>query len=160
MKERPTLDGMARGWATPKTLTGGANSKRKERGAGGPDLQEQTRAWPTPAARDYKGANSQEHVTTNGSGRMHMDQLPNFVAHGFHSSPQGQAIQNGLTSSQRHRTLNPRFVEWLMGWPIGWTSFAYAETEFSHWQQRSRGALSMLCTERRNEQADLFGEAL
>lgn len=31
------------GWSTPKTATGGANSKRKERGAGGAVLQEQVR---------------------------------------------------------------------------------------------------------------------
>lgn len=44
-------------------------------------------AWPTPAARDAKGANSSEHVTTNGTGRMHMDQLPNFVEHGLKNWP-------------------------------------------------------------------------
>jgi hypothetical protein len=36
---------------------------------------------PTPAARDYKGANSREHCETNGTGRKHMDQLANAVAY-------------------------------------------------------------------------------
>lgn len=36
--------------------------------------------WPTPAARDIKGANSAEHLTKS-SGSLHLDQLPNFVAH-------------------------------------------------------------------------------
>lgn len=42
------------GWATPKTATGGANSNREARGAGGPDLQEQAQwaGWPTPQAND------------------------------------------------------------------------------------------------------------
>nr|WP_234908355.1 hypothetical protein [Rhizobium rhizogenes] len=40
----------------------------------------QESAWPTPAARDYKGANSAEHLAA-GTGRKHLDQLPNFVAH-------------------------------------------------------------------------------
>lgn len=42
------------GWSTPKTATGGANSNREERKAGGPDLQEQARwaGWPTPQAND------------------------------------------------------------------------------------------------------------
>jgi hypothetical protein len=52
--------------------------------------------WPTTAARDFKGANSAEHVTTNGSGRMHMDQLPNFVEHCF--SPRAQPIAPGQRS--------------------------------------------------------------
>ena len=64
--------------------------------------------WPTPAARDYKGANSLEHCEVNGTGRKHMDQLPNAVAHGDKPEPSG--------------ALNPTWVEWLMGWPIGWTS--------------------------------------
>ena len=37
--------------------------------------------WPTPAARDCKGANSREHCEVTGSGRKHMDQLANAVAY-------------------------------------------------------------------------------
>lgn len=33
-----------------------------------------------------------------------------------------------LASSDR--TLNPRFVEWLMGWPIGWTDCDSQVTEW------------------------------
>ena len=63
--------------------------------------------WPTPAARDYKGANSLKHVMeglANGS-RGHLDQLPNAV------------VARGEPSGR----LNPRWVEWLMGYPDGWT---------------------------------------
>jgi len=69
--------------------------------------------WPTPAARDYKGENSLEHCEVNGTGRKHMDQLPNAVAHGDKPEPSG--------------ALNPTWVEWLMGWPIGWTSMDNAQ---------------------------------
>lgn len=44
-------------------------------------LEHQVEHWPTPATRDHKGTNSSDHVTTNGTGRMHLDQVPNFVAH-------------------------------------------------------------------------------
>lgn len=40
--------------------------------------------------------------------------------------------------------LNPQFVEWLMGWPIGWTGSALAATEWCLWQLRMRSALSQL----------------
>lgn len=60
--------------------------------------QEARDQWPTPAARDYKGANSAEHVTTNGTGRMHMDQLANFVEHGFLRPPQDPPTPAGPTS--------------------------------------------------------------
>lgn len=49
-----------------------------------------------------------------------MGQLANVVEHRF-SSPQGRETAGGERLSEGGRTLNPRFVEWLMGWPIGWT---------------------------------------
>jgi len=76
--------------------------------------------WPTPAARDYKGANSRAHCKVNGTGRKHMDQLPNAVAHGFRPETNG--------------ALSPAWVEWLMGWPIGWTSMdAIEELDWRGW---------------------------
>lgn len=76
--------------------------------------------WPTPAARDSKGANSEQHCTLTGGGRKHMDQLANFVAY----SPLAQQIADGPTSSPRtptsRRLLNPLFASWLMGWPSTW----------------------------------------
>lgn len=156
--------------------------------------------WPTPAARDYKGSNSADHVTTNGTGRMHMDQLPNFVEHGFLSSPPVQEIPDGPQSlpprpispqpseisksgtllaeisvyrrwgkrsggaagwhgtwtRKPRRSLNPRFVEWLMGWPTGLSGFGHAETGFSHWLQRMRGSLLKLCSKPEPRQRSLF----
>jgi len=83
-------------WPTPKGLTGGPNSKREERGAGGPDLQEMAGAWPTPASRDHKGENSPDHLT-NGTGRLHLDQLPNAVAFLF-SRPAPETEAHGRLS--------------------------------------------------------------
>jgi len=53
--------------------------------------------WPTPAARDYKGENGTEHLTA-GTGRKHLDQLPNYVAHLWPTptaEPYGSS-QNGI----------------------------------------------------------------
>lgn len=80
--------------------------------------------WPTPAARDYKGANGEEHLA---KARGHHDQLPNAVAL---STLRGQTTLDGAPSSPSDRTLNPRFVEWLMGWPIGWTDCDSQVTEW------------------------------
>jgi hypothetical protein len=80
--------------------------------------------WVTPASRDYKGANSETHCTETGGGRKHMDQLSNQVEHSF--LPAQQTETPGETSSESAptspRRLNPKFVEWLMGMPEGWTS--------------------------------------
>jgi hypothetical protein len=77
-------------------------------------------ARPTPAARDSKGPNSEAHVTTNGTGRMHMDQLANFVAFSplVQQTPDGEQSSPRTLSSRRH--LNPLFGSWLMGWPSTW----------------------------------------
>ena len=65
------------------------------------------KTWPTPTRRDYKGANTPEGLT-RADGKSRMDMLPNAVAYcGTQTRQKGQ--------------LNPDWVEWLMGWPIGWT---------------------------------------
>ncbi|OAP40371.1 hypothetical protein AU381_00135 [Sinorhizobium glycinis] len=55
----------------------------------------------------------------------------------------------GEPSSKERRSLNPLFVEWLMGWPPGWTllawtDFACSATELSRFKQRMRSALLQL----------------
>lgn len=158
----PSLGAAVELWATPRTITGGAESaeRKKELGrenSGGGDLQAQVENWPTPrandaekngkvsedkrngligkvehwptqASRNAKGANSLLHCEEAGTGRKHMDQRPNFVAHSP-SSPQVQVTSvsgvelspTGLSTALRRR-LNPAFVCWLMGWPWWWTN--------------------------------------
>lgn len=49
----------------------------------------------------------------------------------------GQAVQSRSTSKARKK-LNPMFVEWLQGVPIGWTSLTSLEpTAFELWAERS-----------------------
>lgn len=150
--------------------------------------------WPTPAARDYKGANGEGHLE-NSTGSLHLDQLPNFVAHMWatprvemaralgnpkhitpergngnledHTSafslPAPETPPDGRPSSPSdptsRRQLNPAFVEWLMGWPEGWTAFASWAMAWSRWRQRTRSALLALDTPppAMPEQMSLFG---
>ena len=108
-----------------------AHLAMKARMKGGPrqtitSLQVLVQQWPTPAARDSKGANSAEHALITGGGRKHMDQLSNFVAHSSHLAqpmPDGPpSCGSGPDSPQPStKRLNPAFGEWLMGWPVGWT---------------------------------------
>lgn len=92
------LDGMARDfmegamWPTTKAMTGGGNSKRKERGAGGPDLQEAVRNWPTIMASD------DGQKATKASYQI---MLSNLAPHWSPDcpSPSVQTIRGGSTSS-------------------------------------------------------------
>lgn len=103
-------------WATP-TIHGNNNKKglTKKSGDG---LNTQVKKWPTPAARDYKGTNSIEHITgKTASKRGHMGQLPNAVlANGLQDQN-----KNNTTGKNQGQRLNPNWVEQLMGLPVGWT---------------------------------------
>ncbi len=44
----------------------------------------------------------------------------------------------GESSCDTPRTLNPAFVEALMGWPTGWTAFASVATAWCRWLPRMR----------------------
>ena len=62
-------------WPTAKALTGGANSQREARGAGGPDLQEAAQNWQTPrvATGEYTRDNGQkgaERLTLEGQAAL------------------------------------------------------------------------------------------
>lgn len=78
-----------------------------------------TQMFPTPTARDGKGANDLERTKAkiaNGQ-RGHMGQLPNYIR-----------VSENAASGQ----LNPRFVEWLMGYPDGWTELKPLVTASYH----------------------------
>lgn len=74
--------------------------------------------WPTPCARDYRGV----FRTERGAQRR---------LESKRGIPLNEAV-GGL--------LNPEFVEWLMGWPSGWTELKPLETaRFQEWQQQHGG---------------------
>jgi len=60
------------------------------------------------------------------------------------SRPVLASLWPGRVGSNYGRTLNPRFLEAMMGWPAGWTDPALPVTAFSAWLQRMRTACSML----------------
>ena len=169
--ERLTLEGQGQNWQTPVADDAPDREKGKINSRGEPKLSAQALQWPTPAARDHKGENSPDHLA-NGTGRLHLDQLPNAVAFLF-SRPAPAIETHGPTLSQlrpiwhplrasvtashgratwrrltkgRKRRLNPGFVEWLMGWPAGHALCDCSGMEFARWQRRMRFALSQLPT--------------
>lgn len=49
-------------------------------------------------------------------------------------------LRSGEDASAPGLTLNPRFSDWLMGWPPGWTEPLQPVTGWSRWLQLGRGA--------------------
>lgn len=75
---------------------------------------------PTPTARDYKDgtAKSCQNVPING-----------LLGRAVHQ------LQEPTTGGK----LSPLWVEWLMGWPVGWTDLNPLETDKCQWPQRPPG---------------------
>ncbi len=74
------------------------------------------RMWPTPTCHNAKEQDSPAESKRNTPTLCH-------VARG------------GDQTLPRH--LNPEWVEWLMGWPLGWTDLKPLETDkFQQWQQK------------------------
>ena len=106
------------------------------------------RSWPTPAARDWKdtGENTNyEKIAKKGklAGAVKMWPTPNASDNRDRGNLSDPAIQRriamgkqvGLTMAVKEKkgggTLNPTWVEWLMGYPTGWTDLSPSETASS-----------------------------
>jgi DNA (cytosine-5)-methyltransferase 1 len=130
------------------------------------DLGASASHWPTPTAQQYgssqNGINGiggeKERPSANTpsleklSHSFHPDQPPQ--EHGDNCSQSDQNLHqrspllkrthsdSSCPDSKAERLLkprlNPQFVEWLMGFPIGWTGSALAETEWSRWRRQLR----------------------
>ena len=99
-------------WPTP-TVTGNHNRKGASK-TSGDGLATAVKSWPTPTCHDRKG----ESGAKRGKGAV--------------GGPCLTMVTGG--------TLSPMWVEWLMGWPVGWTDCdALGMDKFRQWL-RSHGA--------------------
>ena len=118
-------------WRTPDAYSGGSNlNKIKEALAEGPlkrksghtiqirlaDQVREPRLWPTPAAHEARLGYQRRDTGKKGTQKS----LSTIVID---------------TEGGREKTtgqLNPTWVEWLMGYPTGWTDLNVSETVLSH----------------------------
>lgn len=110
----------------------------KTKGKPGPSLGIAVRMWPTPTANPPAWKNI-EVVDKKGMKPTHANQR-------FYDKKTGRLVQRGLAqtvamsqseyggdSQTQHHTssiglLNPSWVDWLMGYPAGWTDLGASET--------------------------------
>ena len=81
-----------------------------------------TGRWPTPTARDWKDGKAESCINVP---------INSLLGRAVH-----QQTETSL-SVQTGGALNPTWVEWLMGLPIGWTDFGCSETGLSQWLEQS-----------------------
>lgn len=166
-KKRSTLTKQAKNWNTPSTRDHVTDGPKAESRYGTPEmgtteqrLWTQARLWPTVRATDYKscgqyGDKAQKY-------RLDRKYLDATAVEFSHSGPQAPtSSKNGGKSSndtrrlnlrQQTRRLNPRFVSWLMGWPVGFTAFECSATEWCRYRRLWRSVLLwILLGERRDD---------
>ena len=144
-----TLTEAAKLWATPKAPTGGseARASREARGSGGEDVGAQAINWPTPTPTEAPNTNANQKNMPPSLGKAAAQWVTPTEKDGLRPSPTHKNLSPTLTgqacfpqvqpswpsgsaslpsdpTSRQRRKLNPLFVEWLMGWPVGWTSLA------------------------------------
>jgi len=102
-------------WPTPTAMTGGTGVAPSHKdGSHGWNIgaavndslsKNPIRMWPTPVARDHKGGYQGGRIR---NGKVSWDSLD-------------VAVQHTDNQEKTGGQLNPMFVEWLMGYPKGWT---------------------------------------
>ena len=100
--------------------------------------------WPTPTrGMDDKTTHRMRDGHQNSLKAAAVSAFPPFLQ-GETSTTDGEPSSPSTRGSRR--LLNPDFVEWLMGWPIGWSALdlPLPATEWSRWWQHMRGSLSAL----------------
>lgn len=148
----PLTDVTASGsWATPQAHDAGkGNPQRVGRYGtkhGGRNLNDEVALYPTPSATSY-GSNQGGAMGRTGPVRHSLDSMartgmwPTPTSRDFRSgkaSPETMARNARPLSETIGGTLNPTWVEWLMGWPLGWTALEPLETDRYQQWLRSHG---------------------
>ncbi len=103
-------------------------------------LQTAVKLWPTPNQRDWKdtGPTQGNRKSPNLGTMVHQWPTPkaaDATGGGQHNCPVGQMhLRDAVKQGQPGGQLNPTWVEWLMGWPLGWTDCAALATDkFRQW---------------------------
>ena len=141
MLEDPTGGSGCGLWPTPNTFDATCGDLEGKEYTGenrhAMKLIQAVRMWPTPSTRGYKDGTAQscENVPENCLlGRAIHWRTPNatdWKNRGTEEYREGREIQ---LQTQVAGQLNPDWVEWLMGWPIGWTRLEPIGLDWRTWE--------------------------
>jgi DNA (cytosine-5)-methyltransferase 1 len=130
---------------TPNTtgLDGGSNSRKA--------LKKRMEQWPTPDANcgqretqpNWTPKRKSGHTAQYTINQAVRDKFPTPTAHNAKecNSPSESNRNTPTLATHAGGKLNPMWVEWLMGWPLGWTDLKPLETDKCHFVQQQHGTL-------------------
>jgi hypothetical protein len=128
---------------TPNTtgLDGGSNSRKA--------LKKRMEQWPTPDANCGQRGTQPNWTPKRKSGHTAQYTINQAVRDKFptptcHNSKEGAypaefTRKTPTLATHAGGKLNPMWVEWLMGWPLGWTDLKPLETDKYHFVQQQHG---------------------
>lgn len=95
--------------------------------------------WPTPNTVDAKGGGRKVGAASRTKSQVqlcHVVRMPTPTARDWRSGSQPTQVERGRSdgptlAEQNGGQLNPPWVEWLMGFPIGWTASSASVTQSS-----------------------------
>jgi hypothetical protein len=117
-----TLGQQVKMWPTPRAnKVGGVSSERFS-----PTLEQTVKMWPTPTVNDSKNDAAPSQLERN-------SHVLNVAVKMWPMDTEQKELRGGK--------LNPTWVEWLMGWPAGWTALKHWATD----RFRSKPRLRSCC---------------
>lgn len=122
------LEHAAKHWPTP-TVSGNHNRKGSS-AKSGDGLSTAVKTWPTPTANEMRTTDREKLIA-----RRERCKETAKNGNGF-----GLTLWNAMTlAGETGGALNPTWVEWLMGWPLGWTDLRPLVTDRCRNAQRRHG---------------------
>lgn len=135
MSERPTCESESGLWPTPTCGGGGQTLPEGTTPTGKtPEGRKQTvcleryvqqverKVWPTPTVAMAKGSSGGALTRKTGKSR------------------ENDRLDYAVEEDAKNGRLNPTWVEWVMGWPLGWTELQPLETaRFREWLRQHGG---------------------
>ena len=116
------------------------NAERRTEGRG-------SGSWPTPTAHNYTtpGKGMIERGGRQSDLAVAVRMWPTPTVCGNYNRKGSSATSGDGLATAVGGTLNPTWVEWLMGWPLGWTALKPLATDkFQSWQQQHSGTFATL----------------
>lgn len=102
-------------WPTPTRQDGKNNSGPSQWGRHSAALNVAVQ-WPTPSHRDFRAGQTTPHGGGNKTPQRNLNDVVLFP------TPNNPALASDEKRAMASGSqLNPDWVEWLMGWPVGWT---------------------------------------